>query len=62
MSRAEIVAAQALQEWWLTGTTDPDMLEWWASQDAAETAESAAEVVVEALRGAGLLNDGVDRG
>jgi hypothetical protein len=41
--------ADAVQAWWLSGTDDPDLREWWGTQDAQETASTLAEVVFGAM-------------
>jgi hypothetical protein len=41
--------ADAVQAWWLSGTDDPDLREWWGTQDAQETASTLAEVVLAAM-------------
>jgi hypothetical protein len=42
-------AIDALLTYWLTGTDDPEMAEWWASADAPQVAAEVVKVVADAL-------------
>ena len=41
-------AADAVRTYWLNGTTDPDLNEWWTTDEASEAAAEIATLAVDA--------------
>lgn len=43
------IAADAILVYWLNGTRDPDLAEWWQTLEAAECAAEMADAILSAL-------------
>lgn len=54
MSAAEVMA-DAVMAYWLTGTDDPDMREWWQTDDAISTCHDLIAAQMQAIEDAGYL-------
>lgn len=44
------IATDAILVYWLNGTRDPDLAEWWQTPEAAECATEMADAILAALR------------